>query len=131
MAWAGGPEDPLTDSCVVYFSGSGGFYLQTGFAYAIMGQLNHETEVCTLSSYEFSLRQEVLLEMGADILGDIVRFGRKNNISPLDSANPINVMYGLVWNVKRQILCAETEKELDQIRLQFEFAQRFSAGIEV
>lgn len=84
-----------------------------------------------MSGYEFSLRQEVLLEMGADILGDIVRFGRKNNISPLDSANPINVMYGLVWNVKRQILCAETEKELDQIRLQFEFAQRFSAGIEV
>lgn len=82
-----------------------------------------------MSNYEFALRQEVLLEKGADILGTISRFGRKNNISPSDQANPINVMYALVWNSKRSILGARTESELDQIEIQFDFARRFSVDI--
>ena len=81
------------------------------------------------SSYEFSLRQEILLEKGADILGSISRFGRRNNIPPSDQTNPVNVMYALVWHAKRDILDARTESELDQIDTQFGLARRFSAGI--
>ena len=79
-----------------------------------------------MSNYEFSLRQEVLLEKGADILGSLFHFARNNHISPSDKKDPVNVVYGLVWNAKSSILGAE----LDQIETQFDFARKFYAGIE-
>ena len=57
-----------------------------------------------MSNYEFSLRQEVLLEKGADILGSLFHFARNNHISPSDKKDPVNVVYGLVWNAKGRIL---------------------------
>ena len=57
-----------------------------------------------MSNYEFSLRQEVLLEKGADILGSLFHFARNNHISPSDKKDPVNVVYGLVWNAKSSIL---------------------------
>lgn len=54
-----------------------------------------------MNCYEFSLRQKVLLEKGTDILGALSRFGRRNNISPEDESDPLNVIYALVWNIKR------------------------------
>ena len=48
-----------------------------------------------MSNYEFSLRQEVLLEKGADILGSLFHFARNNHISPSDKKDPVNVVYGL------------------------------------
>ena len=83
-----------------------------------------------MSNYEFSLRQEVLLEKGADILGALFHFARNNNIPLSDKKDPVNVVYSLVWNAKRSILGANTEAELNQIEAQFDFARRFSAGIE-
>ena len=83
-----------------------------------------------VSNYEFSLRQEVLLEKGADILGSLFHFARNNHISPSDKKDPVNVVYGLVWNAKSSILGADTEAELDQIETQFDFARKFYAGIE-
>ena len=47
-----------------------------------------------MSNYEFSLRQEVLLEKGADILGSLFHFARNNHISPSDKKDPVNVWYG-------------------------------------
>lgn len=82
-----------------------------------------------MNCYEFSLRQEVLLEKGADILGTLSRFGPRNNISPENESDPINVMYALVWNIKRGILGTQTDSELDQIETLFDFARRFTAGI--
>lgn len=86
-------------------------------------------EVVYVSNYEFSLRQEVLLEKGADILGTLFHFARNNHISLSDSKDPINVVYGLVWDAKSNILGASTKEELDQIEIQFDFARRFYAGI--
>ena len=60
-----------------------------------------------MSNYEFSLRQEVLLEKGADILGSLFHFARNNHISPSDKKDPVNVVYGLVWNAKSSILGAD------------------------
>ena len=86
-------------------------------------------EVVRVSNYEFSLRQEVLLEKGADILGTLFHFARSNHISLSDPKDPVNVVYGLVWDAKGNILGASTKEELDQIEIQFDFARRFYAGI--
>ena len=55
-----------------------------------------------MGKYEFSLRQEVLLEKGASVLGDLFRFKRQHGIT--DQADPISVLYGLVWSAKQEIL---------------------------
>ena len=82
-----------------------------------------------MSNYEFSLRQEVLLEKGADILGTLFHFARNKQISLADKKDPVNVVYSLVWDAKSNILSAATEAELDHIETQFDFARRFYAGI--
>ena len=68
-----------------------------------------------MGKYEFSLRQEVLLEKGASVLGDLFRFKRQHGIT--DQADPISVLYGLVWSAKQEILISETETELEQIEV--------------
>ena len=78
-----------------------------------------------MGKYEFSLRQEVLLEKGASVLGDLFRFKRQHGIT--DQADPISVLYGLVWSAKQEILISETETELEQIEGQFNLANRFIA----
>ena len=71
-----------------------------------------------MSHYEFSLRQEVLLEKGAGILGDIFHYEQQNQIQ--DEMHPISVMYSLVWNAKQDILLARSEADLERIRGQFD-----------
>ena len=81
-----------------------------------------------MSIYEFSLRQEVLLEKGASILGDLFQYQREKNI---DSQNdPISIMYSLIWNAKQDILVAQSEAELSEIEGKFNLANRFLASIE-
>ena len=80
-----------------------------------------------MSGYEFSLRQEVLLEKGAAVLGDL--FCRQREMEQ-DRRHPLSVMYDLVWSAKQNILTAKTETELAQIEGQFDLADRFLAGIE-
>lgn len=80
-----------------------------------------------MSGYEFSLRQEVLLEKGASVLGDLFQHKRE---AEQERRYPLSVMYGLVWSAKQDILTAKTETELAQIEGQFDLANRFLAGIE-
>ena len=82
-----------------------------------------------MSNYEFSLRQEVLLEKGADILGALFHLARSKHISLSDKHDPINVVYGLVWDAKNNILGADTEADLHHIETQFDFARRFYSEI--
>ena len=80
-----------------------------------------------MSHYEFSLRQEVLLEKGAGILGDIFHYEQQNQIQ--NEMHPISVMYSLVWNAKQDILLARSETDLERIRGQFDMATHFLDGI--
>lgn len=80
-----------------------------------------------MSGYEFSLRQEVLLEKGASVLGDLFRCRRETEQG---QHHPLSVMYGLVWSAKQEILTAKTETELARIEGQFDLADRFLAGME-
>ena len=66
-----------------------------------------------MNSYEFSLWQEVLLEKGASVLGDLFRLKR----------------YGLVWSAEQDILMSQTESELDQIKGQFNLVNNFVSKI--
>ncbi len=81
-----------------------------------------------MSQYEFSLRQEVLLEKGAAVLGDLFQYKRQKQIS--EELHPIAVMYNLVWEAKQDVLTAKTEAALEQIEGQFNLAGRFLEGIE-
>lgn len=83
-----------------------------------------------MSKYEFSLLQEVLMEKGADVLGDLFRYEWDNGISATtDLSHPVVVVHDLVWSAKRNILMAETERDLAKIEAQFDFANNFLAGI--
>lgn len=82
-----------------------------------------------MSRYEFSLRQEVLLEKGSSVLGDLFRFKREKNIT--EQTNPLAVMYSLVWAAKQDVLMANTEAQLDQIEGQFDLAHSFVNAVEV
>ena len=79
-----------------------------------------------MSRYEFSLRQEVLMEKGASVLGSLYHYERGQN----RQSHPVKVMYDLVWSAKQNILLATSEKELDRIEGQFELAGQFLSGIE-
>ena len=80
-----------------------------------------------MSRYEFSLRQEVLLEKGASVLGDLFQYKRQQQIA--EDTHPISIMYSLVWAAKQDILTAKTEAALEQIEGQFDLANRFLAGV--
>lgn len=81
-----------------------------------------------MSKYEFSLRQEVLMEIGASILGDLFRYSEEKNIH--DEADPISIFYDLIWNAKQDIIISQTEAELEQIEGQFHLARSFLSGLE-
>ena len=80
-----------------------------------------------MSRYEFSLLQEVLIEKGAGVLGDLSRYKHRNGI--VDRAHPVAVLYSLVWNAKQDILAATSKEELDQIEGQFNLANRFLSKV--
>ena len=81
-----------------------------------------------MSQYDFSLRQEVLLEKGAAVLGDLFQYQRKNHIdSPQD---PVSVMFSLIWNAKQDILLADSEADLNEIEGQFNLANQFLINLE-
>ena len=78
-----------------------------------------------MSIYEFSLRQEVLLERGADILGSLFRYKQKKGI--IDKNDPVSIMYSLVWKAKQDILRAKTVDDLIGIDSKFDMASRFAS----
>lgn len=83
-----------------------------------------------MSKYDFSLRQEVLMEVGASILGDLFRYGEEKNIN--DDTDPVSILYNLIWNAKQDIILSKTEAELEleQIEGQFHLARNFLSGLE-
>ena len=80
-----------------------------------------------MSRYEFSLLQEVLMEKGAGVLGDLSRYKRQNGIS--ERTHPGAVLYSLVWNAKQDILSAKSKEELDRIEGQFDLANQFLSRV--
>ena len=80
-----------------------------------------------MSRYEFSLLQEVLMEKGAGVLGDLSRYQRQNGIS--ERTHPVAVLYSLVWNAKQDILSAKSKEELDRIEGQFDLANQFLSRV--
>lgn len=81
-----------------------------------------------MGRYEFSLQQEVLLEKGAAVLGDLFQYKRQKQI--VEETHPVSVMYSLIWAAKQDILIAKTEAALEQIEGQFNLASRFLAEAE-
>ena len=81
-----------------------------------------------MSKYEFSLRQEVLMEVGASILGDLFRYSEENEIE--NDADPVNILYNLIRTAKQNIILSKTEEELEQIEGQFCLAGNFLSGKE-
>ena len=81
-----------------------------------------------MSRYEFSLRQEVLMEKGADILGNLFQYERAQN--SMEKSQPIAVLYELIWNAKQDILLAQSEHDLAVIEGQFDLARTFLSRIE-
>ena len=76
-----------------------------------------------MSRYEFSLLQEILMEKGAGVLGDLSRYKRQHEIS--ERTHPVAVLYSLIWNAKQDILSAESKEELDRIEGKFDLANQF------
>ena len=81
-----------------------------------------------MSKYEFSLRQEVLLEKGAAVLGDLFRYKRQNKIT--EKTHPISAMYSLIWKAKQDVLLADSEADLAKIEGQFNLANQVLTEIE-
>lgn len=82
-----------------------------------------------MNKYEFSLLQEVLLEKGAGILGDIFRYSRRHEITAPE--HPITELYGTVWRAKQDILRAKTEADLAKSEAEFDRAASYLAGLEL
>ncbi len=82
-----------------------------------------------MSRYEFSLRQEVLMEKGADVLGDLFRYERTQSSS--ERSSPVSVLYDLVWAAKQNILLAQSEGDLAAIEGQFDLTHAFLNRLEV
>lgn len=82
-----------------------------------------------MSKYEFSLRQEVLMEVGTSILGDLFRYSEENKVE--NDADPINILYYLIRSAKQDVILSQTEAELEQIEGKFCLARDFLSGIEM
>lgn len=82
-----------------------------------------------MSKYEFSLRQEILMEVGASILGDLFRYSEENKIE--DDADPVSILYDLIRSAKQDVILSQTEEELEQIEGQFCLARNFLSGLEM
>lgn len=80
-----------------------------------------------MNSYEFSPRQEVLLEKGTSVLGNLFRLKWQRGIT--DREDPVSILYGLVWSAKQDILMSQTESELYQIEGQFNLVKLFVSKI--
>ena len=81
-----------------------------------------------MTTREFSFRQELLLEKGAEVIGDYMRYENKMNLN--DAKNPICILHDLVWNAKQDILAATTPEELDKIEGKFILADQILKSVE-
>lgn len=82
-----------------------------------------------MSNYEFSFRQEVLMEKGAAVLGDLFRFEHEQKSA--DETQSASLLYDLVWTAKQDILLARSERDLAMIEGKFDLAHNFLNRLEV
>lgn len=78
-----------------------------------------------MSRYELCLQKEEMSEQAADIIGDIMRYIRRDDIDIKDDSNPIIILFQQVYKAKEDILPARDEKELDKISGKIEMAKEF------
>lgn len=78
--------------------------------------------------YEFTLKQEVLMEKGADVQGEVFRFQRQAPSASLGKAT--GILYELVGVAKHDILTAKNESELNCIESKFDFARSYITELE-
>lgn len=81
-----------------------------------------------INKYQFAVKQEVLLEKGAGILGEIFRFEKENGCIELNHVT--SKLYSRVWRAKRDILVANTGEELNRIDGQFDLAVGLLSDLE-
>ena len=77
--------------------------------------------------YEMTLRKEVLLEKGAAVLAELLRYKQSNHIE--DDFHPVSIIFALVWNAKEEILAAKNDADLDRIDGKFDMASSFATDI--
>lgn len=75
-----------------------------------------------MTTRNISFRQELLLEKGAAVIGDYMRYENKMNLN--DEKNPICILHDIVWEAKQDILAATTLDELDKIEGKFILAEQ-------
>ena len=68
------------------------------------------------------------MEVGASILADLFRYSEEKNID--NDADPVSILYDLIWNAKQDILLSNTETELEQIEGQFRLARNLLTVLE-
>lgn len=73
--------------------------------------------------YEFTLKQEVLMEKGADVQGEVFHFQRQAPSASLGKA--VGILYELVGVAKHDILTAQSENELNCIESKFDLAREY------
>ena len=83
----------------------------------------------TMTAYELAFHKEILMEIGAGVLGDLFRYAMANGIDG-DDAHPVNILYDLLWNAKQDIPIAKAEAELQQIEGQFKLGKKFLEKME-
>ena len=81
-----------------------------------------------VTTREFSFRQELLLEKGAAVIGDCMRYESKMNIK--DEKNPVCILHDFVWKAKQNILASTTSEELDKIEGKFILADQMMKTLE-
>ena len=81
-----------------------------------------------MTTREFSFKQELLLEKGAAVIGDYMRYENKMDLN--DVKNPICILHDFVWNAKQDILASTTPEELDKIEGKFILADQMLKALE-
>jgi len=82
-----------------------------------------------MTAYELAFQKEVLMEIGAGVLGDLFRYAMAQGVDG-DEAHPVNILYDLLWNAKQDVLLANIEAELQQIEGQFRLGKKFIEKLE-
>lgn len=78
--------------------------------------------------YDFTLKQEVLMEKGADVQGELFRFQRNAPSAALNKS--AGILYELVGIAKHDILTAKSESDLSRIEGKFDLARSYAAELK-
>lgn len=75
--------------------------------------------------YELALRQEILMERGADLLAELMPHTKTNR---LYFASSVETLFSQVWEAKENILLATTADELTAIEDTFNLVSNILHG---